>query len=264
MIYRHAWLCIIISLLLCFSSHCYGGKLESFENDATTHREDNEKTDHHYFNTEDSEDTDDFLSDVAGFVTIGILGGMTLGGVSSWKRVCPSGDTEISDATPRKAGEPLIPFFRADISRQNLESDVNALDFRAEVGYGPFALHYNQTRFHENEPKDKLDLIRIYGVYRMSFSTLVELDLGLGTLIINGKNENSGFSFTLPFIIRPVKYVGVEFRPAWSSVNGTDVNDYDIAIMLGEKYASLKLGYRWLHSVEESLNGPYAGVSLYF
>jgi hypothetical protein len=42
------------------------------------------------------------------------------------------------------------------------------------------------------------------------------------------------------------------------------VSDYDLAALLGWRYVSLKAGYRWVSSPRESLNGPYAGLSLRF
>jgi hypothetical protein len=50
---------------------------------------------------------------------------------------------------------------------------------------------------------------------------------------------------------------GIELSPAWAD----GVSDYDIAVLLSQRYGSLKLGYRWLRSPNESLDGPYVGIS---
>jgi hypothetical protein len=86
-----------------------------------------------------------------------------------------------ADLPSRQLGEPLIPFVRADIGYQWVDADTGATDVRAEAGYGPLAAHYNFTRYHERTPDDRLDLVRILGLYRMSLGSQVEVDLGLGS-----------------------------------------------------------------------------------
>jgi hypothetical protein len=173
-------------------------------------------------------------------------------------------NTPTSDFESRNVGKPFTPFLRVDISYQNVESDIDAYDLRAEAGYGPIAVYFNQTDLKERHPGDELNIIRTYGLFRKSFASLCELDVGIGVLSIDGNDENTGVTCTVPFLIYPLKYAGFEFRPAWSSVNGNSINDYDVALMLGKKFVSLKFGYRWLQSVHESLDGPYAGLSFHF
>lgn len=92
----------------------------------------------------------------------------------------------------------------------------------------------------------------------MSFGPYVETGIGLGVLTLRGDDSVSRPLFALPLLIHPVKHLGIEFRPAWAR----GVNDYDIALMCHIRHASVKLGYRWVRSPNESLDGPYTGISL--
>ena len=186
--------------------------------------------------------------------------GMLYGGAASWARVDADSSAYDMDVVPREAGEPLIPFVRFDVSYHDVESDVDAYDYRVEGGYGPFAIQFNQTHYSEESPDDELDLFRFYGMYRMSFGTRVEVDLGLGALTIDGNDNDTRFSLTLPVRIYPCDWFGVEIRPAWAD----GVTDVDVGLLLTKPYASLKAGYRWVSSPSETLNGPYAGLAVHF
>ncbi len=179
------------------------------------------------------------------------------GGACSWARVTDRESSAV-EVTPRALGEPLLPFARMDVVYQNVESDVDAVDVRAEAGYGPLGAHLDLTRYREQFPSDDLNIIRALGVYRMSFGSHVEIDLGCGVLTLSEQQTDSRFLFSLPVLVHPSAYWGIEFRPAWAD----RVNDYDLAVLLNRHYASLKLGYRWVDSPHESLDGPYVGISI--
>ena len=187
------------------------------------------------------------------------LCGITLGagGIGSLQRVKAP---ELTDAIvePRSLGDPLLPFARLDFVYQNVESDIDALDLRAEAGYGPIGAHFNITRYREQSPSDYVNLIRVLGLYRMSFGSHVETDIGCGSVTLRGEESMTQFLFSIPILIHPSDHWGMEFRPAWS----TDLSDYDLAGLLTYRHASLKVGYRWVASRHESLNGPYGGVSV--
>lgn len=179
------------------------------------------------------------------------------GGISSWERVDSGGAAEPGSAH-RALGEPLLPFARLDLAYQSVESDVDAMDVRAELGYGPFAAQVDLTRYWEETPSDEMNLLRALAVYRMAFGANVETDLGFGVLTLEGDERTSRFLFSLPVLVHPSPHWGIEFRPAWAD----RVSDYDLALLLTRGCTSLKLGYRWLDSPRESLDGPYVGVSI--
>lgn len=188
-----------------------------------------------------------------------------LPGWNSWDRVQPRPiDARYAFAEPRETGEVLIPFFRLDAAYQNVDSDVEAIDIRAELGYGPIALSIRDTNYQESDPDDELEIFQMHALYRMSFSEAFEVDAGLGILTIDGDGQNSGLSLTLPVLIRYTENLGFEFRPSWSSVNGNTIQDYDVGAMLGMRFVALRAGYRWIESENTSLNGPYLGISIHF
>jgi hypothetical protein len=178
------------------------------------------------------------------------------GGAISLARV--SGGADDGDVRLREIGEPELPFARMDVVYQSIESDVEAVDARVELGYGPIGVHGNLTRYREREPHDNLSILRVYGAYRMSFGSYAEMDLGIGALTMMGDPAPTKLLLSVPFLFHPSEYVGIEFRPAWAD----RVSDYDLAALLSVKCVSLKLGYRWVCSPQESLNGPYVGVSI--
>jgi hypothetical protein len=187
------------------------------------------------------------------------LNGIVVGGAGSMTRLEEEGGyLEDLEIPPRQPGEALIPFVRLDATYQAVESDVAAADYSTDLGYGAFAVRFNQTRYWEQHPSDELDLYRIYGLYRMSFGSQFEIDMGFGTMIVDGTNRTDRFSFTLPILYHPHPSFGIECRPAWSD----DIMETALGVLVGARFVSIKAGYRWLRSSEQSLNGPYIGLSL--
>jgi len=90
------------------------------------------------------------------------------------------------------------------------------------------------------------------------------MDLSLGSLVVNGDDNNSRMSFTMPLLIHPWKFLSFEFRPAWASVNGRVVQDYDLAVLAAWSYVGCRAGYRWVRAGNQSLDGPYTGLTVRF
>lgn len=192
--------------------------------------------------------------------------GMAYGGVSSWARVnrmpiYPDDGEYAEGLTPvsREAGEAVIPFVRLDVTYQAVRSEVDALDYSIDGGYGPVGLRFNRVHFRERHPDDTMDLTQVYGLYRMSLGRSFEVDLGLGGFSVRGE-DNDRFAFTMPVLYHPSKHFGFEFRPAWAG----NISEYDAGVLLGARFVSLKCGYRWLSGPSLTLSGPYAGLSLRF
>ena len=245
-----AGLCLMVSCGLLSA-----GTLDSFERAATkpTPPSGHSGDDH------DSH-TDSCVSDLIGDVFVEAFSVLLYGGVASWERLNPEESRSELGAEPRELGESLIPFIRVDACYESVKSDIDALDYRVEAGYGPVGVHFNQTHLREKAPDDRLDLFRVFGLYRMSLGSLAELDLGFGALTIDGEQTNTKFCFTMPLLINLGNVAGIEVRPAWTET----VSDYDVGILLGWRVMSLKAGYRWVASGDEKLDGPYAGLSVRF
>jgi|GEM_PF-1395706 len=267
------------AIILLFSmNQAFAGKLDDFETDATQettrenieepsrypddhhrngrrghHEEGNWENHHgrrHWYDYQDEENP------LAGLMLLIFF----YGGGSSWERMDPS----ATNIEPRQPGEPALPLVRFDLSYQDVESDVYAVDGRLELGYGPFGLEYRQTRYEESSPDTDLDLIQIHGLYRMTFSKHVELDLGFGAMILDGEDRSSGFSFSCPLRVRFTDMWGVEGKAGWAIIHDNTVSDYDLDVLFTLGYASIHAGYRWVDSGNADLNGPYAGLSLHY
>lgn len=236
----------------------FAGKLDEFETDATENRGGGDD-DHDHGSSYDEygeHDGDGAAAVVAVLLLLPVYGGMR-----SWARV--TGATEVLDEKidPRPAGVATIPFIRVDPAYQLVESDVDAWDIRGELGFGPFAVQARETHYDEDEPSDDLDLVQAHALLRMEFMDELEVDLGLGGLVISGNETASGISGTAPVLIHPWEFLGLEFRPAWAGVNDNVVQDYDLSLLAGWRFVSVRAGYRWTKSGGESLNGPIFGAA---
>jgi hypothetical protein len=186
--------------------------------------------------------------------------GMAYGGISSWERVNRASlNNDLSEMYMREAGEVLIPFLRIDASYQKVKSDVDALNYSVDGGYGPIGIRFAGAHFKEQNPDDTMDITQIYGLYRMSYGGMVEIDIGVGSFSICGEHEVR-FSFTIPVLVHPSKYLGFEFRPVWAE----NISEYDVGVFSGVRYVSFKTGYRWLSGPAMTLDGPYAGLTVHF
>jgi hypothetical protein len=159
-------------------------------------------------------------------------------------------------------GGALLPVVRLDLSYQAVESDVAALDVRGEIGYAMLGVAIRNTHYWEKEPRNQLNVAQLHALARIPVADPLEFDIGLGSLFLAGDKTYSGFSFTTPLLYHPSEHFGVEFRPVWSNLEGSTIQDYDLAMLLGWRYVSLKAGYRWFLSNTASLNGPELGLVL--
>jgi len=252
-------------LLVCWSGSpglSKDSELDKFEKDATR-QTDHHDTDHH----DQKKDDDDHYHDrddhsvfgyIAGSITRGIFGVFIDGGRASFERVSNPVASRAHGLVPRKPGDPLLPFARVDISFRSIDMSLHAIDLLTEAGYGPFAIQYNESHYHENNPTDRMMISEFFGLYRIALGSSAELDLGGGTLTLHGNASTNRGAITFPILIHPQgSHLGVEFRPAWAE----SIGDYDLALMYSFTYSSLKAGYRWVESPNASLSGPYVGLS---
>ncbi len=238
------------------------GELDDFEKDATKQKTGQEDTRESSENKKEPGLLDDLFSDLLSEIFSDFLHGLYNEGRASWIRM--NGGNQILGISSRKIGEPLLPIFRADLNYLNVKSDVMAIDGKVEAGYGPYGFQFRRTHFTEDLPKDKLDLDQFHGLIRFSSKGYLEVDVGIGAIILKGDETNLGFSFTLPLKIYPTQWVGLNFIPTWSIINGNAISNYDLLLPFTRRFFSINAGYRWLNSSNESLNGPYLGVSFHY
>jgi hypothetical protein len=252
---------VVLGLALAASSPSPGfpDKLDDFEDSATGNGDDGGRDDGSH-DGDSYYDADDSADDTAANAILLMSLVPIYGGIRSWARATDGSVGDV-EANPRRAGVATIPFIRVDAAYQLVESDIEAWDIRGEGGFGPFAVQVRETHYEEDRPSEDLDLVQAHALLRMEFIDALEVDLGLGGLVVHGDDINSGVSGTIPVLIHPWDFLGLEFRPAWAGVNDNLVEDYDLSLLAGWRFISARAGYRWTESGGSSLNGPIFGFA---
>ncbi len=281
----------VVVLLLCFAmlGTSLAGQLSDFE-DAVAKpvpHSDQPKRSSHY----DNDDDDSWVvGEIVGAVFIGLVYG-TYRGVKYvvydwWAKpdadslvVASPGDSvaeddyDVSerDGFQHNIGTVGMPYVRFDYRWQYLDSDVDANDFLLEAGYKYLAFYGRVTQY-EDAANVNLDIEQYYAMVRTGgsddfyFPGSFQVGAGLGWYSIEGDQIQDGPALTVPVMLYPNDWFGVEFRPAWAVINDKVLSDYDVSASLGHRFAHLRLGYRWLWVQHEGhwLDGPYAGLSFSF
>ena len=185
------------------------------------------------------------------------------GGIASMERVEGSDNLGL---TPRVEGELLLPFFKVDASAlSSMAENEMGSDMSFEMGYGPWGLHYRNTHFLNDSTFNPITGYNKFDfLYRMSFGSTFEMDLGLGSYQVD---EQTQFSMSLPIKIAFTPHNIIEFRPTWSQ----NISDYDLAFYSGTEFYSLKVGYRYIAQFDPFSTTPikaysniYAGFSAHY
>lgn len=273
------WSCVFCSVVLLLAvcilpARAEGpkSKLDTFEDDvapkvehtsppADDDDDDRDDDDHHHDGQCERRDDDNSQSTTASSDGLGdiLFGAIRDAGRASLYRV-RSSLAAVNGITPRRSGEPLLPLCRLDTAIRTVPDSITATDLRAEVGYGPYAFHYSQSRYVEEDPLDALIISEYLGMYRMTFTEQLEVDMGYGQLTIDGNRFTRKDVLTFPILYHDIRGWGVEFRPAWAS----NLRDFDLSANYSPRFGTVKVGYRWVLGNTTSLSGPYAGLALQF
>lgn len=181
-------------------------------------------------------------------------------------------DVKDGNDLVHRFGTAGLPYVRFDYRWQYQNHDLDADDYLLEAGYKMFAIYGRFTQYEDRAVDEDLKIGQYYGMLRLGgtdeFYSLAafQAGVGLGGYVIEGKRSQSGAAMTIPLMLYPTDWFGLEFRPAWASINGKTVSDYDISASAGHRFLQMRLGYRWLWVQGEGhwLNGPYAGVTAMF
>ncbi len=247
-IFFHILIFLLVVQVLPASNSLAESKLLDFEKEATGHQ-DPRRHDHNQPENDRCEEEDGLAEALSADCWFSLFAVGAYGGTSSWEK-----------AAAKSKGQSLIPFVRLDLSYQDIESDVEAWNVALEAGYGPWAAWLQSTDYEEDNPRSSLKLSYIQALYRMSFGTAVEIDLGIGGTYLDGTDHSAGVGFSIPIKVYPWERLGFEFRPVWSNINGNTIDDYSVDIVGGWESVSLKAGYRWVSTGPASLEGPSVGV----
>lgn len=190
-----------------------------------------------------------------------VVEGCLYGGFVSAARTTGRGTSDYG-VEQRQDGDALIPYARGDAAYQFVRGGVSAVETRAEAGWAWIAVRASRTLYWDRTSNETLSTTILEPMYRMSFGDHFELDLGAGAYYLVGRESHAGSTFTVPVKIEPSKYWGVEYIPAWHSLEGETIRDNELALRLGARWASLRAGYRWVESGGARLDGPFAGAML--
>lgn len=262
------WCVLCVALLLLVGCGLPGrcGTLDDFEKDATKNTDQQAPDDHsdkphdddhgdHPYHHDHDHDHDNNDNGPSVRVAGEIFGEIAK---ASWYRVASPAKCREMGMTMRHIGDPTLPILRMEADYRYVSTDVRAIDLRFECGFGPLGVQYNTTNYQEQYPTDSLTISQIYGLFRISPSPAWEVDLGFGSMILDGNKRTVKDSFTLPILYHPRNsHVGFEIRPAWAS----RLQDYDAAALFTTGSFSLKAGYRAVLSPHDSLSGPYVGAA---
>lgn len=176
------------------------------------------------------------------------------------------GGSEVSmaRALDRETGAHDLPLVGGDINFQTISPQINAIDGRAEFGYGPMAVQFKGAHFRDKEYLESLNVVHAHGLFRISGNSAFQLNFGFGGVLLNGKSTNSGFSTTIPVAIFPRDAWGGRFVPTWSWINGNGISDYDGSVEYTQRFYSGRVGYRTSLAGNRSLSGPYLGFSFHY
>ncbi len=251
---------VLISLFLIVPPLTQAGRLSDFEESATSNKEDNGAAESHDNDNDNDDDDDDdqyyYEDDYEDGLHSSSRKGSFAGARTSTRR-----SLNLARSSDRTAGEHSLPTLRADVAYQNVDSDVEAVDLRLDIGIDFGAFHYSEVNYKEEDTGDKLQLSYYHVVYRHQFSPELEWHVGGGVVGLGGEDVNTGGSLTSQLTYRPLDWLAVEFRPTWSSINDNSIRDYDLGVHFGRKFAFMKAGYRWVQSGDTNLDAVYIGAS---
>jgi hypothetical protein len=186
------------------------------------------------------------------------------GGMESLAAVAPDhwGVFEGLDF-PRAPGSTLVPFARVDASYQSIDNNLDAVDVRGEVGFGPLGLQVRRTWYdEEGVDSGELQLTQVHALYRMQFMGALGVDFGVGPAVLDGQSRYEAVSWTVPFQLRLCPHLTLECRPMWVTFDESRVRDTELAAHLTWRNVGLRAGYRWLTNDDQSLEAPLIGISL--
>lgn len=202
-----------------------------------------------------------------GFIEViveGIFSELEQGAKKSLARVDEDKKIDTREVEIRRTGEPTLPFLQYEHNYVKVNSDIDARENGLEVGYGPIGFSCRQTDFREEDPSDELTLNYYHLLLRISGSSSGELGIGIGSLVMDGNDDHSGFSITFPIKFYPGDSLGFRFKPTFSWINGNSIDEYDLSLAYTIRYASIQLGYRFLEAEGKELNGSYFGFAAHY
>jgi len=134
---------------------------------------------------------------------------------------------------------------------------------RFVFGYGPIAVEPDWLELAQRGPGlPKLDRFTIQGLFRVSPSRKIEVDLGIGGTVLAGDNTSTGWTASLPVAVSPARWCSIRWTPTVSFLGGDVLSDEEISLWWTHRYVSAFGGWRWISAGNAQIDGPTVGISL--
>lgn len=256
-----------LSLLWMAASSAMAGKLDKFEESATTrssggHSSSGSGSD----SGGDSGLGDDLayalLRPVARFMVEATIAVLAYGQEGSQQKSDERWDGQLPEG-----GEPssafAVPLLRADINSGS-GTDVYWNDLRLEGGYGAASVFYRNSLYGEYGADDHMRIQQKGILYRLFYGGRLELHLGLGSYRLSGNAEHNDIALYSGLNLQLGNKLWIDVHRA--SVTGWNLNlgDTEVAFVYGEQLLFGRLGYRRLNADGIVLDGLSLGLTLLY
>jgi hypothetical protein len=163
----------------------------------------------------------------------------------------------------RVDGDPDLPEFRLDLQGAGLDPSVRGSQVRFQFGFGPIAVQPDWLELTERGPGlPKLDRFTVQGLFRVSPTRRIEVDLGVGGTVLAGDHADGGWTFSLPVSYSPARWCALRWTPVVSFLGGDVLSDEELSVWWTHRYASAFAGWRWISAGNAQIDGPTVGISL--
>lgn len=162
----------------------------------------------------------------------------------------------------RHAHDRDIPHLALDLNWHDVDAaqDIRGGEARIEMGKGPLSVEASVLRYRQREPAATLDISHLHLLLRGT-AQVAQLNLGVGAVIMHGRDDNSGPSVLAALSIFPTDRLSLDTRWTGGWINGSLSNEYDLALGWGMHGYAVRAGYRYNVAADESLHGPYIGLA---
>lgn len=199
---------------------------------------------------------------IAGGIVYLVTQPFVAGGKGSVARL--RGATAEGKPVPRRtAGDPELPGVALFLGREEANDGIDGQTLRGEVGHGFLALRGKTQRLHETGNGDRLELTQAHLLFRGSYGP-VQVDVGGGRMWLAGDTHARGRSFLLGASVFVTRRMSLHAVGSNGRFGGNDVRDLDGAIEWHRRYGGIRLGYQRNSAGVVDIEGPYAGLTLYY
>jgi len=150
-----------------------------------------------------------------------------------------------------------------DLQGAGLDPSVRGSQLRFQFGFGPIALQPDWLELSERGPGlPKLDRFTIQGLFRVSPSRKIEVDIGTGATVLGGDRTAVGWTLSFPVSLSPTQWCALRWTPVVSFLGGDVLSDEELSLWWTHRYLSAFAGWRWISAGDAQIDGPAMGISL--